>query len=208
MKSILLEATERGEVRSKSGLNNLRKEGRVPAILYGGKENINFHIDMIKLEKMLATSEVNMVNLKFEDKEVRSVIRDVQFDPVTDNPIHVDFMEVFDDKAVTISVPVRFTGNSIGVKNGGQRREKMRKLVLKALPNDIPEEFVVDVTKMKIGDVIKVETLEKEGVEFLDHPKAVIVAVKNSRNAVSASMEDEEDEEGEEATADSEAAAE
>jgi len=85
----------------------------------------------------------------------------------------------------------------------------MRKLVLKALPNDIPEEFVVDVTKMKIGDVIKVETLEKEGVEFLDHPKAVIVAVKNSRNAVSASMEDDEDdEEGEEATAESEAAAE
>ncbi|MEQ8910448.1 MAG: 50S ribosomal protein L25 [Vicingaceae bacterium] len=200
MKSIELEATEREGVRSKSALNNLRKEGRVPAVLYGGKENRNFHVDLIGLEKLLGTSEVHMINLKFGNESVRCITRDVQYDPVTDVPLHVDFMEVFDDKPVTIAVPVRFTGNSIGVMNGGQRREKMRKLVLKALPSDIPEEFVVDVTKMKIGDVIQVEELDKEGVEFLDHPKAVIVSVKTSRMVVAATDEDEEDEdeEGEE----------
>lgn len=208
MKSIELEATEREGVRSKSVLKNLRKDGKVPAVLYGGKENRNFHVDLIVLEKLLGTSEVHMINLKFGSDTIRAIIRDVQFDPVTDNPLHVDFMEVFDDKPVTIAVPVRFTGNSIGVMNGGQRREKMRKLVLKALPSDIPEEFVVDVTKMKIGDVIQVEQLEKEGVEFLDHPKAVIIAVKNSRLATSAAgMLDEEDDD-EDAEGAEEAAAE
>lgn len=209
MKSIELEAKKRESVRSKSGLKNLRKEGNVPANLYGGKENMNFHIERIKLEKLLSVSEVHEISLKFEDKSVRAIIRDVQFDPVTDFPIHVDFMEVFEDKPVTIAVPVRFTGNSIGVMNGGQRREKLRKLVLKALPAHIPEEFVVDVTKMKIGDVIQVEELEKEGVEFLDHPKAVIVSVKNSRTAMAAadSLDDDEDEdEGAEAATETEEA--
>ncbi len=198
MKSIELEAAAREDVRSKSALKNLRKEGRIPSVLYGGKENMNFHVDEVSLEKLLSTSEVHSIDLKFADKTVRSVIRDVQYDPITDRAIHVDFMELFEDKPVTIAVPVRFTGNSIGVMNGGQRREKLRKLVLKALPQDIPEEFVVDVTKMKIGDVIQVEQLEKEGVEFLDHPKAVIVSVKTSRNVVATDDPDAEDEEGEE----------
>ena len=145
MKVIELEATLRDEVRKKSALANLRKEEKIPATLYGGKENINFHVNEVTFSKLLAKSEVFMVNLNLGDKQVKTVVREVQFHPVTDRPIHIDFMEVFDDKPITIGVPVRFTGNSIGVMNGGQRREKLRKLVLKALPQDIPEEFVVDV---------------------------------------------------------------
>jgi len=200
MKVIELEVTLRDEVRKKSALANLRKEEKIPATLYGGKENLNFHVNEVAFSKLLAKSEVFMVSLNLGDKQVKTVVREVQFHPVTDRPIHIDFMEVFDDKVITIGVPVRFTGNSIGVMNGGQRREKLRKLVLKALPKDIPEEFVVDVTQMKIGDVIQVENVRREGIEFLDHPKAVIVSVKTSRNVVETSL-DEEEEEGDETAA-------
>lgn len=199
MKSVEIKAASREESGSKSALKALRTEGRVPATLYGGKENINFHLDEIAFSKLINTSEVHLIDLDFGDKTVKAVIREIQFHPVSDEPIHADFMEVFDDKPITIGVPVRFTGNSVGVMKGGSRREKMRKLIVKALPNDVPEEVVIDVTKMKIGDVIQIEDVTIEGVEFLEHPKAVIVAVKMSRMVI-AGDDDDEDEEDEEGT--------
>ena len=172
MKSVQLNATSRGEVRNKSALKSLRKEGRVPAVLYGGKENVNFHVDSVTFMKLITTSEVYFIDLDFGDKTIKSVIRDVQFHPVTDEQIHIDFMEVFEDKPVTIGVPVVFTGKSIGVLNGGKRREKLRKLVLKALPADIPEEVEIDITKLRIGQSIKVKDVTLDNVEFLDNDNA------------------------------------
>src|SRR5690554_6938602 len=203
MKSVELKAASREDMGSKGALKALRTEGRVPAILYGGKENINFHVDEIAFSKLINTSEVHLIDLNFGDKTIKAIIRDVQFHPVSDEPIHADFMEVFDDKPITVGVPVRFTGNSIGVMKGGSRREKMRKLIVKALPKDVPEEVVVDITKMRIGDVIQVEDIKIDGVEFLDHPKSVIVAVKMSRLAVKSAGDDDDeiDDEGGEAEA-------
>jgi len=198
MKSVELQASYRKDISKKSSLKSLRKNGRIPAIIYGGKENVNFHVDDVAFSKIINTSEIHLVDLKFEDKTVRSVIREVQFHPVSDAPIHVDFMEVFDDKPITIGVPVKFVGTPIGVLNGGKKREKLRKLVLKALPADIPEEVEVDISKIRIGQGIKVEEVDLENVEFLDHPKAVVVAVKTSRVAIDDELEDEEEgEEGE-----------
>lgn len=196
MKSVELKAASREETGSKSALKALRKEGRVPATLYGGEENINFHLDEIAFSKLVNTSEVHLIDLKFDDKTIKAVTREIQFHPVSDEIIHADFMQVFDDKPITIAVPVRFTGNSIGVMKGGSRREKMRKLIIKALPKDVPEEVVVDVTKLRVGDVIQIEDIKIDGVEFLEHPKAVIVAVKMSRLVV-AGDDDEEDEDEE-----------
>lgn len=200
MKSVELKATERKDVKNKSALNALRKEGRVPAIMYGGKENLNFHVDEIAFEKLINTSEIHLVDLNFGDKTINAVIREVQFHPVTDAPIHVDFMEVSGNVPIIMGVPVRFEGTPIGVLNGGKKREKLRKLVLKALPKDIPDEILVDISKIRIGHGIKVEEVKLENVEFMDHPKAVVVAVKTARTAVEDEIVDEEleGEEGEE----------
>lgn len=200
MKSVELKATERKDVKNKSALNALRKEGRVPAIMYGGKENLNFHVDEIAFEKLINTSEVHLIDLNFGDKTINAVIREVQFHPVTDAPIHVDFMEVSGNVPIIMGVPVRFEGTPIGVLNGGKKREKLRKLVLKALPKDIPDEILVDISKIRIGHGIKVEEVKLENVEFMDHPKAVVVAVKTARTAVEDEIVDEEleGEEGEE----------
>tara|TARA_R110002096_G_scaffold434488_1_gene656200 strand:- start:1319 stop:1972 length:654 start_codon:yes stop_codon:yes gene_type:complete len=197
MKSVILKAIPRDGISNKSVLNAIRKEGNVPATIYGGKENINFHVNSIAFLKLINTAEVHLVDLDFGDKTIRSVIREVQFHPVTDEPIHVDFMQVFDDKPVTIGVPVKFVGTPVGVLKGGKKREKIRKLVLKALPADIPEEVEVDVTKVKIGHGIKVEEIKLKNVEFLDHPKAVVMAVKTARVLVEDTIDEEDEEEAE-----------
>lgn len=196
MKSVELKANLREGISNKSALNAIRKEGNVPATMYGGKENLNFHVNSISFSKLINTAEVHLVDLNFGDKTIRSVIREVQFHPVTDEPIHVDFMQVFDDKPITIGVPVKFVGTPAGVLKGGKKREKIRKLILKALPADIPEEVEVDVTKVKIGQGIKVEDIKLSNVEFLDHPKAVVMAVKTARVLVEDEADEEEEEEG------------
>lgn len=204
MKSVQLEATGRGEVRKKSALNSLRKEGRIPAVMYGGKDNVNFHVNNIAFTKLIETPEVYFIDLNFGDSTTKAVIKDVQFHPVTDQPIHIDFMEVLDDKAVIIGIPVVFTGASKGVLAGGKRREKLRKMTLKALPADLPEVVSIDITEMKIGDSIKVKDITLDKVECLDNENAVIIAVKTSRTAVA----DEEEETEAAAPAEGEAAAE
>ncbi|MDB9775824.1 50S ribosomal protein L25 [Vicingaceae bacterium] len=205
MKSVVLEASVRDSVRKKSALNSMRKEGSVPGILYGGEINTNIAVNEIAFGKLINTPEVHIVELNIEGKKVKAVIRDVQFHPVSDKPIHIDFYEVFEDKAMTMGIPVRVVGNSIGIKNGGKRSDKLRKLVLKALPNDMPDVVEVDITKLKIGQSIKVQDISIENVELLDTPNAVVVAVKTSRVAVTT---DDEEEEEEGAEASTEAAAE
>ena len=190
MKSVQLEATSRSEVRKKSALNALRKEGRIPAVLYGGKDNVNFHVGEIAFSKLITTHEVYFIDLNFGDTTTKAVISDIQFHPVTDRVIHIDFMEVFEDKPVTIGIPVTFTGASKGVLNGGKRREKLRKMLLRALPSDLPEVVSIDITEMKIGDSIKVKDITLDKVECLDNENSVIIAVKTSRVVV----EEEEEE--------------
>ncbi len=196
MKSVELKATSRSEVRNKSALKALRKEGRVPAVVYGNTENVNFHVDEVSFEKLINTPEVFFIDLTFEDKTIKAAIKDVQFHPVSDKPIHIDFIEVVEGKPISMGVPVVFTGISRGVLNGGKRREKLRKLICKALPKDMPEEISIDITKLRIGQDIKVRDLTIENVEFLNAPNAVIIAIKTSRVAVDEEDEDE-DEDGE-----------
>lgn len=199
MKSVELKATSRSEVRNKSALKSLRKEGRVPAVVYGSDENINFHVDEVAFEKLINTPEVFFIDLVMEDKTVKAAIKDVQFHPVTDRPIHIDFMAVVDDKPISMGIPVVFTGNSRGVMNGGKRREKLRKLICKALPKDMPQEISIDITQLRIGQDIKVRDISYDNVEFLNAPNAVIIAIKTSRVAVADSDEDE-DEDGADAS--------
>lgn len=191
MKSVELKAEVRDDVRNKTALKNLRKQGNIPAVLYGGKENKNFFVDEVTFSKLINTHEVYIINLKIGEEVIPAIIKDIQFHPVTDATIHIDFLQVFEDKLVNIGIPLTFTGSSIGVLNGGKRREKMRKLTVRALPKDLPENIEIDITNLKIGDDVKVRDLNVKGVEFLNAPSTSIVAVKTSRAAISAEAEEE-----------------
>lgn len=207
MKSVALSGNKRAE-RGTSKANNLRKEEKLPAVIYGGKENVHFTVNEVKFNKIINTPEVYFIDLDIDGAKFKAIIKDVQFHPVTDRVLHIDFLEVSEDKALTIKVPVKLTGRSKGVANGGTLKTPKTSLEINGLPNAIPENIEIDITSLKIGDSIKVGELDFPGLTFLGADNAVVVGVKMSRAAVVAEEEEEEGEaaEGEEATA--EAAAE
>jgi large subunit ribosomal protein L25 len=191
MKSVALSGNKRAE-RGSSNANLLRKEGNVPCVIYGGKENFHFTINEVAFGKIINTPDVFLIELAIDGANFKAIIQDVQFHPVTDRIIHVDFLEVVDNAPVTVHLPVVTTGNSRGVLNGGTLRMVTRKLKINGLPSAIPEAIEIDIAKIRIGQSVKVEALNFDGLTFLDAPDTVVVAVKMSRVAVA---EDEEEEE-------------
>jgi large subunit ribosomal protein L25 len=206
MKSIALSGNNRAE-RGTSNANNIRKEGKIPCVIYGGKDNTHFTVNEIALGKIINSPNVYFVELDIDGTKVKTIIKETQFHPVTDRVIHVDFLEVDDKKAITVSLPVVTKGASKGVLNGGKLRMVTRKLRINGLPSALPETIEVDITDVKIGGSIKIKDLNIEGLTILDAANAVVIAVKRSRVAV-ADEEDEEEvtEEGAEATTEEAAA--
>jgi len=180
MKSVELIASKRNDLGSKSSAL-LRKENKIPGVLYGGKENIHFIADVLPFEKIINSSEVTFVDLKIDATTTKALIKEVQFHPVTDRIAHIDLLEVQSDKLVTIGVPVKTKGASKGVLAGGKLIQKLRKVLVKALPSNIPEFIEIDITEMSIGQSIKVSDLKLKGAEFLDAANSVVLAVKVTR---------------------------
>ena len=194
MKTIAISAVKRTEVGA-SNAKQVRKEGNIPCNLYGGEGNVNFHVNEIEFNKIINSPNVYFVNLDIEGKKVKAIIKEVQFHPVSDQTLHVDFLEVAEDTPVNVVLPIQTTGVSKGILAGGKLRVVTRRLKVRALPKDLPEFISVDITKLKIGQSVKVGELSVTGLTFLDAANAVVVAVKTSRAAASAASQDDEEEE-------------
>ena len=209
MKTIAIEGTSRTELGSKTA-KQIRREGNVPCVIYGGEENIHFHTPEVSFKELLYTPEAHLVEINLDGKTYRTVIRDVQYHPVSDAIEHVDFFQTSADKAITIQVPINLVGNSRGVRNGGRLKVNLRKLKVTATEEHLPGHIDIDITEVKIGQSVRVSDVNTDGYEISHEPQRTILTVQTSRNAVD-ETEDEEEEgaEGEEATAEgSEAAAE
>ncbi len=193
MKTIEINGVVRKET-SKSELKALRAQGMVPGVIYGHGENTNIAIDERELNKLLFTPDVFNVILKIDGKSYSTIMKEVQFHPVTDRAVHVDFMMVSEDKPITVSLPVTLTGTSIGVQNGGRLSQPLRKLRVTGLLKDLPDSIEVDITGLKIGQSIKVGAQKVKGLKFLDPASNVVVAVKMTRGALGF-IDDEEEEE-------------
>ena len=206
MKSITIKGSERESVGKKS-TKALRNAGKVPCVVYGGEVPIHFSADELSFKDLVYTSSAHTVIVKMEDgSKIRAVMQDIQFHPVTDRILHVDFYQLFDDKALTLEIPVRLEGNSPGVRNGGRLLFRKRKLVIRALPDNLPDVFKVDISKLKIGDNISVETLKNDDFAILHPDSTVVVQVKSARTAILVEDEEEEGEGEEGATAEAEGA--
>jgi large subunit ribosomal protein L25 len=153
----------------------------VPCVLYGGKDQVHFVTDQLSFKKLVYTPNAYTVKLNVNEKEYHAVLQDIQYHPVSDSIIHADFLEIFDDKPVTIHIPVKVTGNAQGVLKGGQFIQKLRKLKIKALPNDLPDNVTVDISPLDIGDSIRVSDIKQKSVTFLDPANSVIVGVRVTR---------------------------
>ena len=194
MKSITIKGSQRESV-GKVSTKALRNAGKVPCVLYGGEKPMHFSADELAFKKLVYTPNAFTAVIELEGGETfKAVLQDIQFHPVTDKILHIDFYQLFADKAVTMNIPVRLEGNSPGVRNGGRLLFRKRKLSIKALPDLLPDFITVDISNLKIGNTIPVETLLSDDFTILHPDSTAVVQVKASRNAV----EDEEEEEGEE----------
>lgn len=181
MKTIEINGTKRSSM-TKQEIKSLRDQEKVPCVLYGTNEPVHFSADLSAFKGLVYTPDVHMVKLNVDGAARTAILQDIQFHPVTDIIQHVDFLEVGEDKPVIMSIPIRLTGASEGVKQGGKLVTKVRRLKVKALPAQLPDFVSVDISPLKIGSSIRVRDLNVDGVTFLDSPSNVIVGVRMTRN--------------------------
>jgi large subunit ribosomal protein L25 len=180
MKALKLSGSLRENV-GKRDAKMLRKAGNVPCVLYGGDKQVHFVMAQKAFKELIFTPKTYLVELLLGGKTYNAILQDAQYHPVSESILHVDFVQIADDREVVISVPVVSTGTSKGVLKGGRLFKKYRKLKVKALPGNLPDEIVVDITTLGINDSIKVSDLKRENLAFLDPPTSVVLMVKSAR---------------------------
>ena len=197
MKSLAISVIEREKV-GKSNTRSLRNQGKVPCVLYGGEKQVCFYAHENEFRNLVNTPDVYVVELDISGKKSRAIMKDIQFHPVTDRILHIDFLEVFEDKEVTLSIPVILNGLAIGVRNGGNLMFRRRKIVTRGIIDNFPDAIELDIEHLKIGQFIYIKDLDQDGCEFLAPDNAVVVGVKTARAAIEdelAAAEEEEEEE-------------
>ena len=182
MKTIEIKGSFRTELGKKSS-KEIRKTGNVPCVIYGKEKNIHFHAHENSFKNLVYTHEAHLVKLIIEDKEYNVVLKDMQFHPVKDNILHADFIEIHDNKPVVINIPVKVTGDSVGVIAGGKLSIKRRSLKVKGFANDLPEALPIDITDLKIHEGVKVGELSFDKIELLDPKKSMVLTIATSRVA-------------------------
>ncbi|MBQ2808785.1 MAG: 50S ribosomal protein L25/general stress protein Ctc [Bacteroidaceae bacterium] len=186
MKSIKVLGSSRTEV-GKKATNALRKAGLVPCNLYGvEKEAKAFSVPVEGLRKLVYTPDIHIVDLEIDGKEVKAVMKDIQFHPVKDTILHVDFYQVTEDKPIVMAVPVKLEGLAEGVRAGGKLVQVQRRLKVKAVYSAIPEILTVDVTSLGLGKSIKVGDLSYEGLELASVKESLVASVKTTRASAAA----------------------
>lgn len=184
-----------GTVRTtgtKADIRAIRQAGRVPCNFYGnGVENVAFSVDEKEFLVLVSQPASFIIDLDIDGKVCTAVLREVQYHPVTDRPLHIDFVAVTEDKPITIDVPVRIFGNSEGVRQGGKLTVNVRKLRVSALMANLPDELPVDITTLKLGKRINAGDLHYDNVNIVTPKTAIVCAVKATRNAVAAAAEAE-----------------
>jgi large subunit ribosomal protein L25 len=180
MKSIAISGSARQNV-GKRDAKELRYQGLVPAVLYGGKEQTHLSVSAADLKPVLYTAEVVFVELDINGKKTRAIVQEAQFHPLTDQVRHIDFLELFDEKEVTMNIPIRLTGTSPGVKMGGKLVQKLRNLRVKALPNNLPQEILVPMESLEVGKSFRVNQISLENAKVLNNADDTIVSVIMSR---------------------------
>lgn len=188
MKTIEIKGSFRTEIGKKSS-KQLRRAGDVPCVIYGKEKNIHFHAPELSFKNLIYTPEAHLVKLNLDNKEINVVLKDIQYHPVSDKILHADFIEIFDNKPVIMGVPIKITGDSVGVIAGGKLSIKRRNLKIKGLPKDLPEHLTIDITNLKIHDGVKVGDLSFDKVELLDPKKSMVLTIATSR--VAAKSEEE-----------------
>ena len=200
MKTLAISAKLRNGTGKKDS-KALRNQGNVPCVLYGGEKQVCFYAHENDFRNLVYTPDVFIVELDIEGEKCRAVMQDLQFHPVTDKLLHLDFLEIFDDKEVTVTIPVHLKGNAVGIRDGGILSFRRRKIITRAIPGNLPDYIEINIEDVEIGQSIFIKDLRDERYTFLAPDNAVVVGVRIARELI-IEEEEEEEIEGEEGVVD------
>ena len=195
MKSITIKGSKRESV-GKSATKALRNAGMVPCVLYGGDEPVHFAAEELAFTKLVYTPNAHTVALEIGEKmKFNAILQDIQFHPLTDKILHIDFYQLFDDKAVSMDIPVKILGAAPGVLNsGGVLSRNKRKLRVRALPANLPDFIEADISNLELGSKLYVTELENENYRFLHPDNTVVCQVRTSRTSLQVETDEQIDE--------------
>lgn len=182
MKNVELIGTKR-EAKGTTGAKEVRRNKQVPCVLYGGEDVVHFSVDERALSKIVHSPEAHSIQLDINGDKRTALLHDKQFQPVTDAVIHADFLETIPNRDARLSMTVRLKGQSAGVRMGGKLNQTMRKMRVKGLPEAMPEVIELDITKLELGDSIRVRDLSLPGITIMEKPNDVVVSVKMPKKA-------------------------
>jgi large subunit ribosomal protein L25 len=180
MKTITIE----GQLRTGTGkkaTRQLRSQGLVPGVIYGGSKEISFTAPLLAFKSIVYTPDFQLADIKVEGKSYQCILKDIQFDKVSDQLSHIDFLELVQDKKVIATIPLKFTGVSVGVKEGGRLITKMKALKVKTLPKYLRENIEVDITELELNGNVRVEDVKVDNYEILNSPRIPIASVVMTR---------------------------
>jgi len=181
METIVIQAEKR-TVAGTKGAADTRRKGRVPAIIYGDQEPIAVSVDMHEVRHAIYTPNFHVVGVNLDGDNMRCIIKDVQFHPVTDNVLHIDFLRLVEGHKIKVEIPLKFTGISEWIKAGGKLIPKVRRVKIKVAPEHLVDELVLDVTELNLGDSMRVKDIQAgEGIEILNTPGIPVVSVEIPR---------------------------
>lgn len=183
MKSVAMSGSSRANVGKKDA-KQLRSQGKVPCVLYGGTEQVSFSVEEKQFKPLVYTPEVHTVELDVNGTKYSAILQDLQTHPVTDKIIHADFVQILPGKSVTLSLPVKTTGTAPGVKEGGKLLKKLRRVSAKGPIDKIPDSVTIDISNMNIGDAVLVRDITIDGVALLNPANTTIIACQVTRNVV------------------------
>ncbi|MDX2444402.1 MAG: 50S ribosomal protein L25/general stress protein Ctc [Bacteroidales bacterium] len=182
MKTFEIKGNLRKDLGKKSS-KKIRIQQQVPCVMYGGSESVHFSVPELSFKDVIYTPNVYLIKLDIDGTSYDTLLQDVQFHPVTDRILHVDFKEISFDKEVATYLPIKLVGDSAGIKEGGKLRLKRRKLKVKALPGNLPDFVEIDITNLEIGESVKIGEVVSDSLEMLDPHRSMIVAIASSRVA-------------------------
>ncbi len=180
MKSVKIEGKSRSGL-GKKATRHLRSEGHVPGVIYGGNETIHFSAPVIAFRGLVYTPEFQIADISVEGKNYRTIMKDIQFDVVTDELNHIDFLELVEDRKVVATLPLKFNGTAQGVKDGGRLELKMKSLNVRTLPKHLKEHIEVDITNLQLHGNIRVQEVIAENMEILNSPRIPVASVVTTR---------------------------
>tara|TARA_B110000971_G_scaffold2062_1_gene2316 strand:+ start:71 stop:700 length:630 start_codon:yes stop_codon:yes gene_type:complete len=192
MKTLAINVKERQNV-GKTNTRALRNQGNVPCVLYGGEKQVTFYAHENDFRKLVYTPDTFLVELSIDGTVTKAIMQDIQFHPVTDKILHIDFLEVFDNKEITVSIPVNLNGTSIGVKNGGNLMFRRSKIITKGLVANLPNSIELNIEHLNIGMFTYIKDITIEGCALVAPGNSVVVGVKTARAVVEEEVEEVEE---------------